>query len=69
MLKIPRFMKEYAGYVLKRYDTEHVLDEYVEYAHNAIDSTLARYEIGMLSVNATMETLSNIEHCIEGVKA
>ena len=58
----PRFMREYASYIVKTYSSASMRKEGL-CLKAAVRGILARYEMGMLSIKESMTCLGNIEEC------
>ena len=69
MLNAPRFMKEYANYISKKYQSaNNISDDNKRYARDGIKSVISRYEIGLISINMAIHTLAEIEYNINNFR-
>lgn len=60
MLKIPRFMKEYASYQKKFIEKNVLNKESGKRSIERIDMTLRHYELGLLTVTEAMDLITNV---------
>lgn len=60
MLKIPRFMREYANYEIKCYQSNKLMrPEAKEIYINAISGAVKDYQKGLITVEETMRIITN----------